>query len=74
MPCTAERPPTARHARAGPVAAKALGHRESLSHPAECTTLDAEIGFITDHHNVMNHDVMNLVTGSTTGMLTVVAE
>ncbi|HJY97350.1 MAG TPA: aspartate--tRNA(Asn) ligase, partial [Streptosporangiaceae bacterium] len=42
---------------------------DTARHLAEYTSLDAELGFITDHH-----DVMDILTGALTGMLTVVEE
>jgi nondiscriminating aspartyl-tRNA synthetase len=42
---------------------------DTARHLAQYTSLDAEFGFITDHH-----DVMDLLTGVLTGMLGAVAE
>lgn len=42
---------------------------DTARHLAEYTSLDAELGFITDHH-----DVMDILTGALTGMLTLVEE
>jgi nondiscriminating aspartyl-tRNA synthetase len=42
---------------------------DTARHLAEYTSLDAELGFITDHH-----DVMDILAGALTGMLTLVAE
>ena len=42
---------------------------DTARHLAEYTSLDAELGFITDHH-----DVMNILTGALAGMLTLVEE
>lgn len=42
---------------------------DTVRHLAEYTSLDAEFGFITDHH-----DVMNILTGALTSMIGAVAE
>jgi len=42
---------------------------DTARHLAQYTSLDAEFGFITDHH-----DVMNILTGALTGMTTAIEE
>ena len=42
---------------------------DTARHLAEYTSLDVELGFVTDHH-----DVMDVLTGALAGMITAVAE